>query len=75
MGRSFKNTQTPEEQYRAEREQAWRAENAESLHYRGLLIGLGSKRSEARINEDFPLTPKPEPADPAAPKKKRGWFR
>ena len=73
MARRVKNMLTPEQQYQAGRQQEWREENAESLHYRGLLKGHRSKRSEERIDADFPLTPKPAPITDEP--KKRGWRR
>ena len=74
MARRFKDMQTPEQQYQAQREQAWRADNAEALTTRADLHAVyGVTRTE--LDRLLPLTSKPEPVTPDAPAKSRRWFR
>jgi hypothetical protein len=71
MGRA-KNMLTPEQQYQADREQAWRAENAKPLAIRADLRAAGASRGD--LDRHLPLTTKPTPITDK-PKPKKRWGR
>ncbi|MGX1913598.1 hypothetical protein ACWIID_32865 [Streptomyces phaeochromogenes] len=71
MGSKARRMQTPEQRYQAERDEAWRTENAPALATRAdLRAAYGS--SNAELDRHVPLTARPpQVAGAAEPKKRR----